>query len=117
MGDDVRPHPAHTRRHLPLVVERVAPRAHRPWRHPPATTVRTGLHSQLAGRAPGPERGRFGMVDGREDHAFDHQRSFTSNKAEVGTPSPLVTRHTPAPSTCECDSFRNWRAPSTMRLK
>src|SRR3954447_26565195 len=116
MRNDHRPHARPSRHQLPVGVEGVAVRTHGPWRHASPSAGRARLHSQLALRAPGPERRDLGMVDVREDQPLDHQPSLRSSSALVGTPSPLVTRHARALSTCECDSPRNWRAPSTIKL-
>ncbi len=44
-------------------------------------------------------------------------RSARNNKAEVGTPSPLVTRRVSAPTTWEYEVPPIRRAPSKMRFK
>ena len=47
---------------------------------------------------------------------LDHL-SLVKMIAEVGTPSPLVTNDTSAPSTCDVEVPRIWRTPSSTRLK
>src|ERR1700730_13920437 len=42
--------------------------------------------------------------------------SLTNSIADVGTPSPDVTRDTSAPSTCEVELPRIWRTPSSTKL-
>src|SRR5262245_50405915 len=114
MRYDERPHPPAARRRFPVHVDRAAPRAHRPARMPARPARRARLHEQFAPRAAGPELGGGGLLDvGEQEPGFARHRvphrSFVKTIADVGTPSPLVTSETSAPSTWHTDVPRIWR--------
>src|SRR5882724_9868695 len=52
-------------------------------------------------------------TSGRRNPLSIVQPSFVNRIADVGTPSPLVTRETSAPATCAVDVLRIWRTPSS----
>src|SRR4051812_4264635 len=84
---------------------------------PQPVTRCTRLDHQLAATRRLPERSRVGVELGqrrRLDHAAG---SAVKMIAEVGTPSPEVTRDTSAPSTCAVEVPRICRTPSAIRLK
>src|SRR3954447_666262 len=116
MRDDERPDATASRGRFPSHVDRTATRAHRTRRHAPKSARRARLHEQLTARTPGPELGRRRLLDVRKDPGSFHYRSPVKRMAEVGTPSPLVTSETFAPSTCDVLVPRIWRTPSRMRL-
>ena len=117
VGDDDGPDVAASGHHVPSHVERPAPRAHRPRRHAPPTArrrtpARAARRPRSRPRTAQPLRRRRREGSGPRSPAV-----LRSSSALVGTPSPLVTSETSAPSTCEQDSPLIWRAPSTIRLK
>src|SRR5688572_19469693 len=114
MGDHPGPQgapPAHGR---PRRVEAAAPRTDGPGREAqPAARVAL-LHEQLAPGRAFPERGRLLGELREQDAGLAH--AVLSSKALVGTPSPLVTMPTSAPSTCDVDVPRSCLTVSVMRL-
>src|SRR5919108_1051852 len=61
-----------------------------------------------------PERLRVAVPDRLRRQA--HQGSLDTTSAPVGTTLPPVTTQCVAPSTCDVEVPRIWRAPSTIRL-